>query len=149
MTANTNPIFGIAPNAGGVAITAANTSSAGGGTIGTDIFKAFTAGANGAWISKVRLNPVATVAGTATSATVGRVYLSSKTSGATAAGTDTWLIAEVTLAAQTADSTSAATNPIEVPCNFAIPAGYTILATTHAAPAANTSWQATVYGSDY
>lgn len=149
MAANTAPIFTLTPNVNGVAITAACTKSDGTGTIATDVFKAFTAGSAGSWISKVRFNPCATTAGTATTATVGRVFLSSQTSGATTGATNTWLIGEITLSAQTADSTSAAVNSLDIPCNFAIPAGYTILVTCHAAPAANSAWQATVYGGDY
>lgn len=149
MPANTAPIFSVAPNVNGVAPSAACTKSDGTGTIGTDIFKAFTAGANGAWVSKVRFNPVATAAATTTTGTVGRVFASSKTSGGTTGGTDTFLLAEVTLPAVSADHSTAPTNAIEVPINFALPAGWTILITNHAAPASNTSWQALVVGGDY
>lgn len=149
MPANTSPIFSVTPNVSGVAPSAACTKSDGTGTIGTDIFKAFTAGANGAWVSKVRLNPVATAAATTTTATVARIFASSKASSTTIGGTDTFLLAEVALPAVSADHSTAPTNPIEVPLNFALPAGWTILVTNHAAPAANTSWQAVVVGGDY
>jgi hypothetical protein len=39
--------------------------------------------------------------------------------------------------------------PQELPCNFAIPAGYTILVTYHVAHAADSGIQATVFGTDY
>lgn len=149
MPANTSPIFSLTPNVNSVAPSAACTKSDGTGTIATDIFKAFTAGSNGSWVSKVRFNPVATAAATSTTATVGRVFLSSKTSGATTGGTDTWLLAEVTLPSVSADHSTNPTSSIEVPLNMAIPASYTILVTNHAAPAANTSWQAVVVGGDY
>lgn len=150
MPANTSPIFTLTPNVGKANITAANTSSSGTGNITTPtIFVAFTAGANGSFVSRLRFNVVATTAGTATTATVGRVYLSTISSGATTGGTDTWLLGEVTLPSVTADSSSAPTNPIEVMLNFAIPSGSTILVSTHAAPAANTSVQATCFGGDY
>lgn len=149
MPANTAPIYALTPNVGIAAPTAANTKSDGTGTIGTDIFKAFTAGANGSYVTRVRFNPVATTAGTATTGTVGRVFLSTKTSGATTGTTDTFLVGEVTLPVTTADSASAPTNPIEVMINAAIPAGMTVLITNHAAPAANSSWQATVFGGDF
>lgn len=150
MPANTNPIYTLTPNVGPpVAVSAANTKSDGTGTIGTDIFKAFTSGANGSWVSKVRFMPGASAAGTATTATVGRVYLSTKTSGSTTAGTDTWLLGEVALASQTADNTANAMVPNELPLNMAIPSGYTILVSTHHAPAANTSQHAVVVGGDY
>lgn len=146
---NTNPIFTLTPNVSGAAPSAACTKSDGTGTIGTDVFKAFTAGLNGSFITRVRCIPVATAAATATTATVGRVFMSSKTSGATVGGSDTFALGEVTLPLTTADSASAPVNPIEILLNMAIPATYTILVTNHAAPAANTSWQMLVIGGDY
>lgn len=150
MPANINPIFTLTPNVGTVAVTAANTKSDGTGTaVGTDIFKAFTAGANGSFVTRVRFNPVATAAATTTTATVGRVFYSTVTSGATTGGTNTWLIAEVALPSVSADSTTAPTNPVEIMLNFALPTGSFIHATTHAAPAASTSQQVTCFGGDF
>ncbi len=150
MAANTSPIFSLTPNVGGVAITAALTKSDGtASAIGTDIFKAFTAGANGSWVSKVRITLCATTAGTATTATVARIYASSRTSGATVGGTDTFQIGEITLASQTADSTSAAAFPYDLSLNFALTAAWTILVSTHAAPASNTVIEAVVFGGDF
>lgn len=149
MTANTSPIFALTPNVSGIAPTAACTKSDGTGTIATDIFKAWTAGANGAFVTRIRFSAVATTAGTATGATVGRVFLSSKTSGATTGGTDTYAIGEVALPVTTADSTSAPVAPIELALNVPVPAGWTILVTNHAAPASNTNWQTTVFGGDF
>ena len=149
MPANTSPIFTLTPNVGTVAVTAALTKSDGTGTIATDIFKALTSGASGSWISRVRWLPVATSAGTTTTATVGRVYISTQTSGATTGGTDTFLLGEMALNAVSADNTTQPINPIELMLNIAIPTGRTILVSTHHAPAANTSWQAIVIGGDY
>jgi len=150
MAGNNDPLYSKVPyNGSPVAITAANTSSQGGGTIGTDIFLAFTADAtNGSFVRDVSLMPTASAAGTATTATVARVFLSTKTSGATAS-TDTHLLAEATLASQTADSTSAAVSPVVIPINRGLAPGETILITNHAAPAANTSWKAIVTGGKY
>lgn len=149
MPPNTNPIFSLTPNVVGTKITAANTKSSGDGTIATDLFLTLTAGSQGCWVSKVRFSLTGTTAATASTGTVGRVYLSSKTSGACTGGTDTFLLGEVALTAQTTDSTTAPTAPIEVPINMAIPAGYTILVSTHAAPAANTVVEAIAIGGDY
>lgn len=149
MPANTSPIFTLTPNIGNAKITAANTNGAGTGTVATDIFKAFTAGTNGSFVNRIRFSPCATAAGTATTATVGRVFYSTVGSGATTGGTDTWLVGEITLASVTADSSSAPNNPIELMLNFAIPASSFIHVTNHAAPAANTFWIATVVGGDY
>src|SRR6266566_1177651 len=101
--ANTSPVFTLVPNVGLAAPSAANTKSDGAGTVGTDIFKAFTAGANGSFVTRVRINPVASAAGTATTATVGRVFYSTVTSGATT-NANTFLLGEVTLPSVTADS---------------------------------------------
>lgn len=146
MPANTSPIFTLTPNYGGGAATAANTVGDGGGTVGTDIFKVFTAGSNGSWVARIRFQAVASAAATATTATVARVFVSTVGSGATA-NTNTFCVAEITLPSVTADSSSAATNYIEVPLNFAIPSGSYIHVTNHAAPAANTRWHVTLPGS--
>ena len=147
MPANTSPIFSLTPNVGNVAVTAANTSSEGGGTVGTDIFKALTAGANGTFVSRVRWNPTAT-APTTTTATIGRVFYSTVGSSTTTSA-NTFLIGEVTLPAVSADNATAPTNPIEVMVNMAIPTGSFIHVTNHAAPAANTQWSATAVAGDY
>ena len=149
MAGNAIPQFTKNGVVGSVTVTAANTKSDGAGTIGTDIFLAATADAtNGTFVEYVRLIPTATAAGTATTATVGRIFISQQTSGSTTSS-NTFLFAEVSLAAQTADSTSTGVTPLDVPMNLRLPAGYTILVTNHATPAANTAWRALVIGGDY
>src|SRR6266550_882545 len=129
MAQNTSPIFVLTPIITSVVPSAANTKSDGAGTIGTDIFKAFTANAtNGSFVSSVRFNPFASVAATNTVATTLRVFISNKTSGATTSA-DTWLFAEISAGIQTADHSLNATFPIEVPINRILPASYTILVT--------------------
>jgi hypothetical protein len=81
-------------------------------------------------------------------ATVLRVFISSVTSGATTSA-NTFLWNEVTSPAVGADNASTATYPIDVPLGFRLQAGYTILVTNHAAPAANTNWRAIVLAGDY
>lgn len=145
---NSDPIFTRNGDNGSVLVTAANTSSQGGGTIGTDIFLAFTADAtNGSLIKYIRFIPTATTP-TTTTATVGRVFLSSVTSGSTTSS-NTWLIAEVTLPAIAADNASTGAPWFDIPINQPIAAGSTILITNHAAPAANTAWRAVVWAGDY
>jgi hypothetical protein len=147
-TPNTSPRFTRIANISSVLVTAANTSSQGGGTIATDIFKAFTADAtNGSFVEKVRLIPTGTAA-TTTTATVARIFLSSVASGATTSA-NTFLVAEVTLPAIAADNATTGVNPFDVPIGFTVPATWTILVTNHAAPAANTAWRATAIGADY
>jgi len=148
MPGNSDPIFIKVGKNPSVLVTAANTSSQGGGTVGTDIFLAFTADAtNGSFVRRVEWIPTATTP-TTTTATVGRVFLSSVSSGATTSA-NTRLIAEVTLPATAADNASAAVFPTSVPLDIVLAPGETILVTNHAAPAASTAWRANVIGGDY
>ena len=148
MPANTSPIFSKNGAIESVLITAANTSSQGGGTIGTDIFKSFSADAtNGSFVQRVRFIPTATTP-TTTTATVGRVFISSVTSGATTSA-NTFLVGEITLPAIAADNASTGVIWFDVMLGFAIDPSFTVLVTNHAAPAANTAWRAVVVAGDY
>ena len=147
MAANTQPQFTLNGNVSSIAVTAGNTSSEGGGTIATDTFKAFTAGANGSFVESVLWMPTATT-NTSMTATVGRVYVSSIASSTTTSA-NTYLIAEVVLPAVSADHATIPVYSIEVPINRRIPANWTILVQNNVAPAANTQWIATVFGGDY
>ncbi len=147
---NIDPIYSRLGSMSGIAVGGtALTRSDGSGTIGTDMSCLFTADpTNGSWVSRVRFSPSGVVAATATAATVLRVYVSSKSSGATRQG-DTWLIQEVAAPAQTSDQTTTATNFLEVPLNFALPPGYSILASSHVVNAVNTSWTGICFGGVY
>jgi len=147
--ANTTPIFSLTPNIGRVSIgqASANTSSAGGGTIATDIFKAFTAGANGSFVQKVRFMSVATAPTTGVATTL-RIFLSTVGSGATTAA-DTFLIGEISVPAIASDATTAATNFYDFIINAAIPSGMFIHITQHVAQTANQNWVAVCFGGDY
>ena len=149
MPANTSPIFSLTPNNGKVSVSAALTKSDGTGTIATDIFKLFTAGANGSYVGDVRFSIAGTTASTASTATVARVYLATTGSGATTGGTNTFLLAEAALPSQTTDSTTIATYPVVVPLNRALASGEYLLVSTHHAPAANTQVHATCNGGDF
>ena len=128
--------------------TAGNTSSAGTGTIGVDIWNVVTANAlEGTFIEFVRFIAVATTP-TSTTATVGRLFVSTVAAGVTTSA-NTYLLAEVTLPITAADNATTAVNPLDIPVNFRLPAGYTLLFTTHAAPVANTNWRALAVGGDY
>ena len=127
---------------------AANVRTDGNGTIGTDIFKVFTADAtNGSWVSRIRLSALNTTISTVTTATVHRIFISNKTSGATTQA-DTWLFQEVAAPAVTPTATTCP-NFIEVPLNFALPPSYTILVSSHHVNAANTDWTAIVFGGNF
>jgi hypothetical protein len=121
MPANTSPIYSIvgavdsvAANESGLVVgPTANTSQTGTGTL----YKAFTAGANGSYVQKMRFRPVGSPA-----ATVCRVFISSSS---TTSATATWLYDEITLPATTVSQT-AATSVFELPLNFALDPNYLI-----------------------
>jgi hypothetical protein len=148
MAANVSPIFGLTPVLGQVVISTQNTKSDGTGTIGTDLWLGFTAGADGAYINKIRLSPTASVAATATVATVIRIFLSTVSSGATATS-NTSLFQEQAVGIQTAAQTTTGTFFFEIPMGITIPANSTILFSTHIANAANTAWKAVTLGASY
>lgn len=135
------------PSIASARITAANTSSQGGGTIGTDIFLTDSTGANGTFIERIRFSPTAT-APTTTTATVARVFYSTQSSGATS-NANTFLLGEITLPAVSADNASASAPVFDLPINMSLPTGLHILVTNHSAPAANTAWVAICIGADY
>lgn len=145
----TTPIFTNAQEYGGVEITAANTRSDGAGTIGTDIFLVGTvSGTDDAYLRYIALWPTATVAATATTATVARAFLSTASSGAVTSS-NTHPIGERALASVSAANSTTATSPVIIQFNGPIPAGTSILITNHAAPATNTKWKAVAYWGEY
>ena len=124
MAANTAPIYSIAGdvnsvaalNSGLVVGPTANTAQDGSGTL----YKAFTAGANGSFVQKMRFRSVVSPA-----ATVCRVFISSSS---TTSATVTWLYEEITLPALSVSQT-AASSVFELPMNFALPANYLLYVT--------------------
>lgn len=147
----TTPQFAATPKRNGctwVAATTANVRNDGAGTIGTDILLAYTSGASGAFIDRIRLHPVGLAAAVATTATVGRIYFSTAASGATT-NANTRLWQEASLPAQTTSQTTTATVPVEIPVGVRLAASDTVLFSMHHAAAANTAWEVTVIASDY
>ena len=124
MAANTAPIYSIAGdvnsvaalNSGLVVGPTANTAQDGSGTL----YKAFTAGANGSFVQKMRFRSVVSPA-----ATVCRVFISSSS---TTSATVTWLYDEIKLPAVTVSQNSAS-SVFELPMNFALPANYLLYVT--------------------
>ncbi len=154
ITPNTLPTFTNSANVSAVAVTAANTSSEGGGTVGTNIFLAFTPGANDSYLDFLRWMPTASAAATNTAATVGRVFLSSVNSGSTTSS-NTFLIFEAVLPQVSADSSTGANNAIDIPLQFRLPGSNAavgalyLLVTNHAAPNASTQWLAITFAANY
>ena len=148
MAANPTPIYSRVGAYGQARVTAGLTRSDGTGTVGTDTFLVFTADAtNGSFVQRVRWTAVANSASLTTTATVGRVYISS--SNTTANSTTCTLFQEISLPSVSAANTTVATYPIDIPMNVALPPSYAILVTTHSAPATNTYWAATVLAGNY
>jgi len=124
MPANTSPIYSIvgavdsvaSNNSGLVVGPTANTALDGSGTL----VKAFTAGANGSYVQKMRFRPVGSPA-----ATVCRVFISSSTS---TSATNSWLYDEITLPAVTLSQT-AASSVFELPLNIALDPSYLLYVT--------------------
>lgn len=150
MAQNTAPIFTLVPKIGFGTLTGniASTRSDGVGTIATDMFILFTADAtDGSYVSKIRISAAATTPTTMTASVI-RIFISSQTSGATTAA-NTVLYLEIGTAAIPAANAANAINYYEVPCDFALPPSYTLLASIHANMAANTRFQFLTFGGDY
>jgi hypothetical protein len=150
MPANTAPIFTLTPNVGRATITtaAANVKSDGVGTVATDNFLAFTAGANGSFIERVRFMSVASAAATTGVATTLRVFISTVNAGGTTAA-NTFLLGEISVPAIASSHSTNAVAPYELALGIAIPTGTYILVSQHVAQTANQNWIATVIGGDY
>lgn len=152
MPANFNPIYALTPNVGSVKIgtTSALVRSDGSAAnaIGTDQFLAFTTGASGSFVQRVRFQPVASAAAVNSVATTLRVYLSTVNSG-TPTATNTSLLGEVAVPIISTANSINATNYYEIPLNIALPASRYILVSQHIAQTTNQQWQAIVFGGDY
>jgi hypothetical protein len=136
MVANTAPIFTNIPNIGfAPAITAANTAKDGTGTV--DLV--FTAGADGAFLQKLKIRPKGTNV-----ATVLRVFLNNGATPTTA--TNNMLFDEVGLPATTNIETTAIVG-LELPINIALPAAWRVYVTLGTAVAGG--YAVTAVGGDY
>lgn len=151
MSANVQPIFSrLSDFQGGPLInTAASVVYDISGTIGTDIYKLFTADAtNGGFVQKVRFKYAAN--GTTTSvAAVIKLWIASVGTGTPTIGTQAWFWDEIPVPATGALSTTAPNQIYEVPFNLALPPGYTILAKITVSQSANTGWLASVIAGKY
>lgn len=149
MPANTSPIYGLTPRIGtaNITTTATSTRNDGAGTVGTNLFLTFTAGANGSFIQKIRFFSVASAPTTGV-ATVLRAYYSLVGTG-TLAATDAALLGELSVPAVPSANATNASSYYDLPLNFAIPAGTFILVAQHAAQTTNQNWTSMVIASDY
>lgn len=139
MAVNTAPIFSATGDIqwAPTPLNAANTLYDGTGANSTIVT---AAGGSGSFVQRIRFK----ASGSAT-ATVARIFINNGQSTGSAA--NNILFDEITLAATTATNT-AATAVYELPCNFALPAGYQILATIGTASPSG-GWFVTAIGGSY
>jgi hypothetical protein len=141
MPANTAPIFTLTPDVAWASAigTTANNVYDGSGTIGTNIYTIFTAGANGSFVERIRLRARGT-----NIQTVIRVFLNNGSTNATQANNA--LLTEYPLPATTA-AANGSTPEFEIPMNIQIPAGYRLLVLFGTAVAAG--YDVMAIGGDY
>lgn len=147
MPANNSPIFTGTPRVSSIRVSAATTASDGTGTVGTNMYLAFTPGSNGSYLQRVRFSLSEATMSTASAAATLRVGLADTTTG-TLTTSNYALYQEINAAAQT-PTTTASSYPIDIPLNFAIPSDKYVMVSTSVAVSANTAWVATVIGGDY
>lgn len=147
MPANTSPIFSVTPRTSSVRVSAATTASDGTGTVGTNMYLAFTPGTNGSYLQRVRFSLSESTMSTASAAATLRVSIATTNTG-TLTTANTFLYQEINAAAQTPTTTSSS-YPIDIPLNFAIPSNQYVMVSTSVAASANTAWVAMVIGGDY
>ena len=112
---------------------------------------AFTAGASGSYVDKVRFHCTASAAATSSVATTLRVYLSTVAApeaGATTSA-NTHLLGEISVPIVVSSHSTNATNFYEIPLGIAIPSGRYIHVSQHVAQTTNQMWAATVFGGDF
>tara|TARA_R110000868_G_scaffold138639_2_gene352883 strand:+ start:533 stop:988 length:456 start_codon:yes stop_codon:yes gene_type:complete len=145
---NTAPIFSGVGKVGittiGQSTTNLNSQSP---VIGTNVFVAFSSGASGSYVQKVRFQYTSTTNAINSVATVFKIYYSTVNTG-TPTVTQIALIADIQAPAQTV-TTSTSSYPIEVPLNFAMPASTYLLVGQTIAQTAGSGYTVSVYGGDY
>lgn len=150
-TLNTAPIYSGVPEINLIQIPQSSTNIhtlGGSATIGTNIYVAFTSGASGSYVQKIRFQFTSTTNAINAAATVFKVYYSTVNTG-TPTTAQASLIADISSPAQTVASTTVSAYPIEVPLNFAMPANTYLLVGQTIAATANSAWNVTTFGGDY
>lgn len=151
MPANVQPIFSKAGDiqmSDLIRVAATNVHDIS-GTIGTDIYKVFTADStNGGYLQKLRFKYASN--GTNTSiAAVLKIWISSVTSGSPTIGSQAVLWDEIPLPATGALSTVAPAQTYEVSFNLALPAGWCVLVKITVSQTANCGWLCTPVAGKY
>lgn len=153
MAGNTSPIFPAVPNIGFKRIPTTNaqvkSDGVSAGSSADQMYKVFTAGANGSKLDFIRFWSVANAVTTGV-ATIVRAYLSTvstPTSGTT--DTDTFLIGELSLPAQSSANSTNPVNYYDMNLNLNIPTGYFVHVSQHVAQTTNQGIQAQAFGGDF
>lgn len=139
MAANTAPIFSATGDIQWSLTPLVSANTLYDGTGANSVIVA-TAGASGSFLQRIRFK----ASGSAT-ATVARIFINNGSD--TGSAVNNVLFDEITLAATTATNT-AATATYELPLNFALPAGYKIIATVGTAQPTG-GWEVTSIGGSY
>ena len=117
---------------------------------GTDLmYLAFTAGANGSYVDKVRFFSVASAAATTGVATTLRAYLSTVAAPGATTSSNTFLLGEVSVPAISSSHSTNATNYYDITLGIVIATTYYIHVSQHVAQTTNQRWNAMVYGGNY
>jgi hypothetical protein len=156
MAANNDPIYTrLSDVQGSPTMSAANASVYDiAGTVGTDIYRVFTADAtNGGFVQRVRFKYFSPTAATSVAATA-KLWITSGSfnnyiAGVPSATSGTaWFYDEIALPATTALTATTTTAAYDVPFGFALPAGYGIVAKLTAAQPAG-GWVTTAIAGKY
>jgi hypothetical protein len=146
--ANFSPIFVLTPNCPVITIpglvASANTARDGSGTLGTNIFNLFTAGANGSRVDYIKFTSAQATAAAMSSIIVGRVFLTDTT------GANPRLIEEVAIANATASNTViGATSTITFIGGLIIDSGQIIRVSQSVCAGVQDQMQVVARGGDY
>lgn len=143
MVANIVPIFPLTPKVSWATLsTTANTAMTGAGTVDTDIWLVFTAGANGARVDEIRIKALGTNTITAL-----RIFVNNGATNGTV--TNNALIYDKTIPATTASNTTELAELVITPDNLVLPATYRLYAAVGSVAATFTGLKVTVIGGDY
>jgi len=151
MAANIDPIYsrlGDVQSTTSLISAVASVLYNGSGTIGTDVYKVWTADAtNGGFLQRVRVKYVAN-ATTASNACVMKFFLTSASSGAVTDAT-CWFYDEIAIPTTSTLTTTAANVAYDMPFNFALPAGWSVAVKITVAQPASCGFIATGIGGKY
>jgi hypothetical protein len=156
MAANIDPIFTLTPNVKTVTLPTANavlrSDGVSAATSNDNMYVCFTAGANGSFLDRIRVNPVGAAAAVSTVATSVRIYISSVNSAPSATtAANTFLLCEIPIPLLTSlvALSTGVTPYFEIPIGIPIPAGKYVLCSQHLAQGTNCFLNVTGIGGDY